>query len=279
MGIIDTISNAASSVKDTVTNSSAITGNAQKAYLLLRKEVMREEDRADNVFAMADKIVDLANELDAAASTVAAASSLLSMNSALSAIAKEKGYIPIKVQYNPASITFSGLRGEQGFVNGHDGAYLDFDRAVETTMGMELIFDTMEANNAFMMDKTAKDVVTGLVKKKKSVRPIVELLIGATAFTSTRWIGFAWNEMLFWGELVNVSASYIMFDTSGEPVRAKVAIQIRQDQINKPAEVGKEALADNRKAAEAKWDKQFKALGKKKPMMSSSVSNILNTNF
>ena len=156
---------------------------------------------------------------------------------------------------------------------------MNFDRPVETVMGMELYFDTMEAGNAFMMDKTAKDVVTGLVKKKKSVRYIVELLIGATVFPSTRWIGFAWNKMIFWGELVNVSASYIMFDTKGEPVRAKVSLQIRQDQVTQAAEKGKEKTKENRKKEEKEWDKQFKALGKKKPKMSSSVSNILNTNF
>ena len=257
--------------KEKITSSNALTGNAEKAYLLVRKDIMKEEDKAtDNFLQFADT---LQNGVD----IISNAASLLSMNGALYAIANERGYIPIKVQYNPSSITFTGLKGVQD--QSHEGAFMNFDRPVETVMGMELYFDTMEANNAFMMDKTAKDVVTGLVKKKKSVRYIVELLIGATVFPSTRWIGFACNKMIFWGELVNVNASYIMFDTKGEPVRAKVSLQIRQDQVTQAAEKGKEKTKENRKKEEKEWDKQFKALGKKKPKMSSSVSNILNTNF
>ena len=254
--------------KEKITSSNALTGNAEKAYLLVRKDIMKETDKAtDNFLQFADT---LQNGID----IISTAASLLSMNGALYAIANERGYIPIKVQYNPSSITFSGLKGVQG--PSHDGTFMDFDRPAETVMGMELYFDTMETNNAF---KTAKDVVTGLAKKKKSVRYIVELLVGATVFPSTRWIGFAWNKMIFWGELVNVSASYIMFDTKGEPVRARVSLQIRQDQVTQAAEKGKEKTKENRKKEEKEWDKQFKALGKKKPKMSSSVSNILNTNF
>ena len=96
-----------------------------------------------------------------------------------------------------------------------------------------------------MMDKTAKDVVTGWFKTGKSVRQMVELLVAATVFPSTRWIGFAWNKMIFWGELVYVDATYTMFDTSGEPVRAKVAIQIRQDEVTVAKDIGDEK--NNRK--------------------------------
>lgn len=264
--------------KETITSSNALTGNAQKAYLLVRKDIMKETDKSsDMLLKYKDDILKFSNTLQKGIEDITLISSLLSMNGELYAIANDRGYIPIKVQYNPSSITFSGLKGVQG--PSHDGTFMDFDRPAETVMGMELYFDTMEAGNAFMMDKTAKDVVTGLVKKKKSVRYIVELLIGATVFPSTRWIGFAWNKMIFWGELVNVSASYIMFDTKGEPVRAKVSLQIRQDQVTQAAEKGKEKTTENRKKEEKEWDKQFKALGKKKPKMSSSVSNILNTNF
>lgn len=262
----------------------SLIGNVNKAYLLIRKEIVEEENKnqqsSANPFA---KVTSLSNALQSGLSDIkkqaGTLSALTGVNTSLEQIANSKGYVPIKVQYNPASITFSGLKGTPAV--GHDGTFMDYNRPVETILGMELLFDTMDIQKAFMMNKTSKDVTVGLFKKKASVRHMVELLVGAAVFTSTRWVGFAWNDMLFWGELVNVNATYTMFDTEGEPVRAKVMIRIRQEQVNitNREEDNLNGMAENRKAAEEQWDKQFKALGKKKAKMSSAVSNIMNTNW
>lgn len=272
---MDFLKSAVNTVSDTVTNSNMLTGNAEKAYLLVRNGIMNEVDGNKTV----NNLLNLANNLESKLDAITNAASLLTMNSEIYSQANERGYIPIKVQYNPSSITFSGLKGIQS--PGHEGTHIEINRSVESVMGMELIFDTMQASRAFMMDKTAKDVVTGWFKTGKSVRQMVELLVAATVFPSTRWIGFAWNKMIFWGELVYVDATYTMFDTSGEPVRAKVAIQIRQDEVTVAKDIGdeKKTIESNIAKQEKQWKKQLTALGKKKPKMASSVSNILNTNF
>ena len=270
------------------------TGQVQKAYLLVRKEIITQEDMKKKAGSNTDLLGMLSKELDPVSminnlnstlqdsmDAISENATLLGVNSVIANSANKQGFIPIRVQYNPSSITFSGLKGFQGFDNGHDGTYMDYKRPIETTMGIELIFDTMDISKAFMMDKTAKDVALGVFQKSKSVRPIVELLIGATVFPSTRWVGFAWNKTLFWGELVNVSATYSMFDMEGEPVRAKVAIRIRQDEVHITdlAKNGEGEMIDNRKKVAKEAETQFKELGKKKPKMSSTVSNIINTNY
>lgn len=259
------------------------TGNVNKAYLLVRKEVVLENNSNKKSVGTGavSGITALNSALQSNISQVRGlqdnASALLGIDQSIASSANEKGYLPIKVQYNPASITFSGLKGHQG-MDGHDGAYMDFNRPVETTMSLELIFDTMDIQKAFMMNQTAKDVAVGLLKEGESVRTIVELLIGATVFTSTRWIGFAWNKTIFWGELVSVNATYTMFDKEGEPVRAKVNLRIRQDQVNITDlnQNDENEMNQNRLKSEQQWKEQFKALGKKDARMSSSVSNLFN---
>lgn len=258
----------------------SVSGNVDKAYLLVRKEIRAEEDNKNGALTSISKLSSLADKLEAGVSQISSGASLLGINTGISSIAVKEGYVPIKVQYNPASIQFSGIRNGQEV--SRDGTFPDYDRPSETSMHMELIFDTMENGKAFMLDKTAKDTVDALFSSSLSARHIVELLIGATIFNSTRWVGFAWGKMSFWGELTAVDATYTMFDTDGEPVRAKVGITIREDAVNitnyKPGESNTE-MKENRVSEQKQWDKQFIALGKKKPMMSSSVSNLLNTNL
>lgn len=258
----------------------SLTGNVDKAYLLVRREIVEEKDESSEALSSISKLSSLADKLAEGVSQVSAGASLLGINTGISNIAGKEGFIPIKVQYNPASIWFSGIRNGQEICQ--DGTFQDYDRPAETSMHMELIFDTMENGKAFMLDKTLKDNVTGLFSDKLSARHIVELLIGATIFNSTRWIGFAWGEMSFWGELTGVDATYTMFDTEGEPVRAKVGITIREDAVNitnyNPGESSNE-MSESRVKAQKQWQKQFEALGKKKAKMSSTVSNLLNTNI
>lgn len=255
----------------------SLTGNVDKAYLLLRKEIIDEEDTEKGVTGALSKISALGTELQNGLNIISEGASLLGINTGLSNVAGRQGYIPIKVQYNPSKVQFRGVRN--GREIGHDGTYTDYDRPAETTLSMELIFDSMNPATSFMLDKTLVDNVKGLFKDSTSVRSIVELLVAATVFNSTRWVCFAWGDMSFWGELVSVDAAYTMFNTQGEPVRAKVNLTIRQDMTNvtdlKGTDNEKE-MSENRTKMQKQWSKQFKALGKKKPLASSSVSNLLN---
>lgn len=270
---------------------STMTGEVNRAYLLVRKEVIREENKKSssiggvmddfNLKSTVSGMNELYNSLNTVSSQMNGINTLLGIDQNIYLEANSKGYMPIKVQYNPSSIVYAGLKGTQG-IGEHDGAFIEHDRPVETTMGMELIFDALDLNKAFMMNKTAKDVALGSFKHNTSVQSIVELLIAATVTTSTRWIGFAWNKTLFWGELVSVNATYTMFDIEGNPIRAKVGIRMRHDAVNVTNLISsnnKKEMKENLMNQQKEWDKQIKALKKKEAKMSSGVSNLINTNF
>lgn len=252
-----------------------ITGSADKAYLMLRKEVIEEEDNPHDDSGVS-ALTSLADTLSEGLKTVSKTASILGVNTGLAQTASKEGFIAIKVQYNPASVQFYGFRDAVEITQ--DNQLRDFERPSMVEMSMELIFDTMENGTSFMMDKTAADVAKGLIKKSKSVRPIVELLVAAMVFRSTRWVGFAMGDFTFWGELTSMDATYTMFNMDGDPVRAKVNISIREDSINITEltdEASQKEKATNRSNAVKGWDKQFNKLSKTKSK-SSTLSNLLN---
>jgi len=118
--------------------------------------------------------------------------------------------------------------------------------------------------------------VTALQGKKYSVQDSTELFIAAMAQNFTRLIGFAWNKMIFWGELVGINVQYTMFNKAGAPIRAKVAIQIRQDQA-----VGTEDAYATEKEWEKAFDKMFSANAGNNAfgIPNSNATNWLNGNF
>ena len=134
---------------------STITGEVNRAYLLVRKEVVREENRKSggiagltddlNIGSTVAGMSELYDSLNSVSSQMNGINSLLGVEQNIYRVANSKGYMPIKVQYNPSSIVYAGLKGTQG-IGEHDGAFIEHDRPVETTMGMELIFDSLDLN-------------------------------------------------------------------------------------------------------------------------------------
>lgn len=270
--------------------ASSITGSIEKGYLLVRREIIQEtnEKKAASglggLGALNSGLSSLSNAIKDTSNILNNSTTLLGNNNALTSAANKSGYITIKVQYNPSSIRFVGSRGAASF--DHNGMFVDNPRPADNIMSLDLYFDTEDNATAFMLDKTSVDLVKGAVGgiynsitgDVNTVRYIVELLIGATVFNSTRWIGFAWKDIEFWGELIGVNATYLMFDVSGEPVRAKVSLRIRQNtsNITNLKDNGEKEKAENRIADDKEDMKKLKALGKKKSSWTSAVSNIFN---
>lgn len=266
----------------------SITGSIEKGYLLVRREIIQEknekESQASTVLgSLGSGLSQLSKVINDTSNILSEATTILGSNSALTSAANKNGYIPIQVQYNPASIRFSGSKGAPSF--DHNGTYISNPRPADNIMSLDLYFDTQDNATSFMLDKNAKDLAKGassaiynmFSKDVTTVRYIVELLIGATVFNSTRWIGFAWKNIEFWGELIGVNASYLMFDVEGEPVRARVSLRIRQNtsNITDLKNNGENERRQNRIEDDADAKKKLKALGKKKAAWTASVSNFL----
>lgn len=180
-----------------------ITGQVEKAYILFHTQSENQE------------LIELRKQREQAKKEM-----------------EQAGYFPVRVWYNPSSITMHSRGGEMVTRNGgfggtsQPGQFQKNAMPAETVLSMELMFDGF-------------------------VAPISELFVAAVVSDYSRLVCMVWNRMAFWGELCEAEVEYMMFDKKGNPLRSKVSIRIRQD--GKSAENG---------AYEKNWHRAYKNLEK-----------------
>nr|WP_297703883.1 hypothetical protein [uncultured Butyrivibrio sp.] len=149
-------------------------------------------------------------------------------------------------QFNPAEITINGYGGEelpvqdfgqpgQELQKGHSSTMATASTHID--MSFRLIFDKTNIQDAFYSDKftlgttnIAKGVATGIKKaitgQGYSVQPEVEALTAIARDNFKRLARFAWGDMVYEGVINSVSAEYVMFNVTCEPIRAFVNINM-----------------------------------------------------
>lgn len=272
---------------------SGVTGNTNRAYILMHRP--RKGTSADSATSQIGSLASSLQSNPYNSGISKSALSAMGKDSSLTNLANANDYISVKIQFNPSSIYFGGMAGEirRDSVGGYgENQFQQFDSPAETVLGMQLIFDDTNNKDAFMMDaelpilseiasvggltQRIEQGVSALQGKEYSVQDATELFVAAMTQNYTRMVGFAWNKMIFWGELVSCSVQYTMFNKMGAPIRATVDIRIRQDQ----AATGKEAYE-----TEEQWDKAFKNLFRENAgnnafgIKNSDATNWLNGNF
>lgn len=150
-------------------------------------------------------------------------------------------YHVMQVKYNPSSIKYSTntsplLHHGLGGKGNNQLAYL-VDSS-KTVMEVELIFDDVNIQDAFMWEKFSistgsvisdvAGVVNAARKKEYSVKDQIDGLLSLINQSESRKIVFYWSSMAFAGEVVGVSAKYTMFNPTGNPVRGSVTLKIMQ---------------------------------------------------
>lgn len=271
-----------------ITNNlvSSVTGLNNKGYILFSD--YNDMDKQDAAMGLSN----LANKLQEAAKTTTAKSNVTGFSSyifdddSLKEYAAKGNYIPIKVQFNPKTISFIGQSGEvrSKSVGGeNEGMFSQTNVPAETILKMELIFDDTNIMDAFMINSNllslagAADNATQYTRAalgmEYSVRDISELFISAMVNVCSRQVGFVWNKTIFWGEMTSVNVQYTMFNKKGNPIRSTVALQIRQDK----------SKGETAYATEKNWDKAFENMFKIKKTntaigINNKASNIFNLN-
>lgn len=127
------------------------------------------------------------------------------------------------VQYNPKDFKFDKkVSWKEHDDQGQEGS-LEFQKATPATMSMDLHFDTTH-------DKS--DVRTVWVNRLLSLtNPIVTPVGGeAGKLEKTRppRVTFAWGKFEMYGVIESLNVSYMMFSSEGTPLRAKVAIKMKE---------------------------------------------------
>lgn len=252
---------------------SSLTGNVNKAYVLFHEPVTAENKATAESARFG--LSGLSSALSSAANVAgnkSGFSATFGVDTKLAALSNGADYIPVQVQYNPSSISFSGTGSGSKFEEtvGGNGtkSYTTYKSPSRIIMRVDLIFDDTNHIDAFMVDGSLFSASTlvqegtrrigqaikegsaaGLLHKTYSVQNISELFVAAMPEGYSRYIGFVWNKMVFWGELTNADVEFTMFNKSGNPIRSKVSLSIEQ-----------EKKGDER--MQTSWEKAFKELVK-----------------
>jgi len=160
------------------------------------------------------------------------------------------------------------------------------------SLNVSLLFDSCDPMDAFMSDKinlSPTGVTTGIIKagmsmggkKKVSVQKDVEAFIAALRNRYTRKIIFYWGDFEYKGILRNVTATYVMFNVMGEPVRAHVdlgMICVDKDLSKKSLKVWQDKYREIFGAKDRKWyDATSGDLGSRSYVKANKIfGNILN---
>ena len=157
---------------------------------------------------------------------------------------KASNYLAFEVQFNPNKISLTTRAGKitdykaLGDAGRQQLTMLDLTAA--TTLSIQLIFDEMNIQDAFVREgnvltnptvgnivSTIQSTVTN-AKGGYSVKSQTEGLLSLLAYQETRDVIFTWSEMFFHGMVTDITAQYTMFNKIGNPVRSTVDMTIRQ---------------------------------------------------
>lgn len=128
-----------------------------------------------------------------------------------------------EVQYNPKELKFDKpVSWKEHDDQGQAGA-LEFQKVTPATIQIELVFDTT---------KDAADVREAWVNKLLSLtNPEASPGDGEAAELGKKRppiVWFFWGSFDFYGVIESVNATYIMYASNGNPVRAKVTVKMKE---------------------------------------------------
>ena len=161
----------------------------------------------------------------------------------------QSGFLPMPVQYNPASLRMNTMGGRiikyTAVGNETPNSIQNTDKETSTYLSVQLVFEDINNADAFgkstFSDATVnisnsaevlKSTVINAAKEGYSVRRETEGLMSLLMTKRTRQIIFVWNNMFFHGDLLSVDINYTMFNKLGNPIKATVDLQIQQSNAN-----------------------------------------------
>lgn len=228
---------------------SSITGNITKAMIFVRNYKDdslsdAQKNSKDEMLKDEEFVKNLRSRLGG--DSLKSASATFSSLTGEGGYSKDSRYLPLEVQFNPATLSLETMAGKEVDYGGGDlgtksaNQIIQIHHPASTILNFDIIFDAVTPQDAFMNSsfepgvKNAVSMASSAVKKAGNkdytVQPQVDGLISLLTRDETRKIIFLWGKMFFPGELVGVNSKYTMFNKSGRPIRAEVQISIRQSE-------------------------------------------------
>lgn len=225
----------------------SFTGNIDTAVLVVDDyRDMCKEVEEQSMLSGKSLLQGIQSAVDTMESLRSAASQALSSGVSPDSVAQFKKPKYFKVQFNPSELQLDSALVSEEIQDAQttDRSKTALRESVErpsVTLSVTLYFDQFNKADAFRSTvlnpnlnaaDIATNVATGIAKlagKTFSVQPQVEAILAALYNNYTRYITFCWTDFSFTGYLVNASAQYTMFSTSGNPIRASVSLRIQQE--------------------------------------------------
>ena len=195
---------------------------------------------------------------------------------------KNDKYMKVTVQFNPASIRLDSLNGQVQDINSGDVNKLvqQKDFLGRTKMSFDLIFDDVDPMDAFMLNEVANVNVSSVARKGMnmiehkgntfSVTKKMETFMALLATNGGQHVIFFWSKMTFRGLITGVTNKYTMFNTSGNPIRGVMHLEITQDASKQ------DAFEYENKS----WEKSYKRVFKEgKGGGTGMLSKLTNNNI
>lgn len=191
----------------------------------------------------------------------------------------------VRVQYNPATVSFSTYARETKLENKEsnetsaESTYQNTNTA-STAMSIDLIFDDVNNFDAFMSEKmmlSAGTVASALSKQMGGHSEISNIFafINLLNCSNNRQVTFYWSEFSFQGELISVNTEFTMFNRKGNPIRGKVSLGIQQDYSHKGIDKNENERAFDRLFGGDMFTSSETGAG----MIKDRAGNLLNLNL
>ena len=211
-----------------------------------------------------------------------------STSSKIKAVQNNKEYYALLVKYNPSRLRISSHGGSQlvsGFGGDNSRIQVQSGEPAEVVLQVELLFDEVLPQDAFMSDKFLTNLsvggavssVSGAVKNIKgdgyTVQNQIEGLLGLVTRHETKQVLFAWGDMIFAGEVIMIDAKYTMFNPIGHPVRGVVNLQIGEFQDSDLTRIGSKIIDQEY------WSKCYEEMLKTNSVfkkIQGGVGNLIN---
>ena len=280
----------------------SLTGNITKAVLCIRKieDANIDQNNNEGLDALGAKPEDVIKNYDKLNQQLLqkAQDSLSGKKVAtykeIRAMALDKNYIALEVQYNPATLRLDTSAGKQMEYRGNaQNPELSVYKAPSATiLTMDLLFDDVNNMDAFMLNDnpltgmTASNIAntaTSLYKNIKgngySVMRQMQGLLSLLTIAEAQRVIFFWGDMSFHGCVTDVDMQYTMFNKKGHPVRGKVTLSIRQEDDEELNRARDKAYTYDKDYWDKAFEDTFKEEGEAAGSMLDSVNKFTNNSL
>lgn len=134
--------------------------------------------------------------------------------------------LPVEVKFNPSEYSISrNMSYAEVQVPGLETPLLQFVRGEAQTLSLELFLDASDRLSVGKLVPQGTEAPKGIENDLKALR---ELITIDSDLHAPPVVEFKWGTETFQGVVTNYTEKFVMFDSSGNALRARVTLQLKR---------------------------------------------------